>query len=405
MKDINKTSEEIRFKEWMNFLESDWLNKESVRQHFLWGDDIESTGQKDSLGIPLLKRPGFRPKEKNFIINQSDKATEWLNQVTNKYGIHWEIIYLEPNESETDSPEGFQLYKDRSTKIAREKMSELGKDFKPIHPDDKPPNPGNTIVYVKPTSRVHQLSSHQQVHNIGHAVWGYAKLQRSAFALRLQRIVESIRRRIEKRMFSNKGLEFNKYGENQNHSKWEIERKKQPFHQVAQNMMNSVPATPASQKSKNIKIDPNDLRNDAVTQEEIILVISRLVNLKSMKRMFTMSPEDFADPKKAINQVYGSWDEFLYELVAAFFRGGGRINLRPQDDLKGKLTPTSGIQQHPTIKSSPKDWAWDELFDDQHFWNNVSDELTLIVVAALYECTYGKIGRPIYATYGGLPQT
>lgn len=326
----------------------EWL--ESVRHHFLWGDDIEATDQKDNLGIPLLQRPGFRPKEKKYIEQQSDQVTEWLNQVTKKYGIHWEVIYLEPDENETDSPEGFKLYKDRSIQIAKEKMSELGNNFAPTHPEEKPPTANNTIVYVKPTSRVHQLSAHQQVHNIGHAIFGYAKSQRSAFVLKLQRIAEAIKRKME---------------------------------QEANSVQGSV---------------------GEITQDEIILVISRLVNLKSMKRMFSMSPEDFADPKKSINQVYGNLDEFLYELVAAFFRGGGRINLRPQDELKGKLTPTAGIQNHPTIKIVPREWVWNQLFEDQNFWNKVSDELTMVVVSALYQCTFSKLGRPIYATYGGLPQ-
>jgi hypothetical protein len=375
---------------------SEWLKKESVRHHFLWGDDIEPTSQRDNLGIPLLKRPGFRPKEKKFIEDQSDKATEWLNQITKKYGLHWEVIYLEPNENETDSPEGFEAYKKRSTQIAGEKMSELSSsNFKPTHPEEKPPTPANTIVYVKPTSRVHQLSAHQQVHNIAHAIFGYAKAHRSEFILKLERVVESIKKKMDSELSNN----LNAIGSNSTYDK--SPQKKIPFKpsMISKDKSYSNPIAPYS--VKNIK----ETEPPEVTQEEIILVIARLVNLKSMKRMFTMSPEDFADPKKSINQVYGSWDEFLYELVTAFFRGGGRINLKPQEGLQGALTPTAGIQQHPTIKTSPKKWAWKELFEDQSFWDKVSDELTLIIVAALYECTFNKLGRPIYATYGGLPQT
>lgn len=349
----------LSFKEWL---------EESVRHHFLWGDDIAATDQRDNLGIPLLSRPGFRPKDKKFIQQQSDQATQWLNSVTNKYGINWEIIYLEPNENETNSPEGFESYKKRSTEIAKEKITELMSSFQPSHPEQKPPNPNNTIVYVKPTSRVHPLSSHQQVHNIAHAIWGYAKKHRSLFVSALNRIIQTIRKRI---MYDLRNLPMNRL----------------------ENYANTMP--------KHDKFF-NNIEN--VTEEEIIVIISRLLNLKSMKRIFDMTPEDFNDPKKAANQVYGSWDEFLYEMVAAFFRAGGKINLRPQSGLKEKLTPAPGIQQHPNIKS-PKAWAWNELFDDQNFWDNVSDQLTSIVVSALEECTFAKLGRPIYATYGGLPQT
>lgn len=352
----------LSFKEWL---------KESVRHHFLWGDDISATDQRDNLGIPLLARPGFRPKEKRFIQSQSEQVSKWLNSITNKYGINWEIIYLEPKENETDSPEGFDLYKKRSTQIAKEKLSELMGNFKPDHPEQKPPTPSNTIVYVKPTSRVHQLSSHQQVHNIAHAVWGYAQNHRNIFVIKLQRIIETIRKRVRYRIDN---FPLNKL----------------------ENYFNELP--------KNFPDEKLYRQKEDVTQEEIVLVMARLLNLKSMKRMFDMKPEDFADPKKSLNQVYGSWDEFLYEMVAAFFRGNGRINLKPQEGLKHKLTPTPGIQQHPTIKS-PKMWAWDALFDDQSFWDDISDQLTLIVVLALKECTFSKLGRPIYATYGGLPQT
>jgi len=381
---------------------SEWLKQEGVRHHFLWGDDIETTDREDNLGIPLLQRPGFRPREKKLIEKQSDQVVDWLNKVTNRYGIHWEMIYLEPKEDETDSPEGFALYKKRSIQLAKEKVDDLVRNFEPNHPEEKPPTAKNTIVYVKPTSRVHPLSSHQQVHNIGHAIFGYAKKHRNEFALKLERIVERIKKRIDKM-----SLEFNPGKELQaSGSIPELKRsiaKYTPSYiqkVLPTNQMNTI----STARDTSVKLTPYG-SNEDITQEEITLVIARLVNLKSMKRIFSMSPEDFADPKKAINQVYGSWDEFLYELIAAFFRGGGRINLQPQEGLKQELTPAKGVLQHPTIKNGPRGWVWKRLFEDQHFWNNVSDELTLIVVSALHECTFDKLGRPIYATYDGLPQT
>ena len=45
--------------------------------------------------------------------------------------------------------------------------------------DEKGVDPSNTVVYIKPTSRVHGLDEWQQMHNIGHSIWDYAKKNNS----------------------------------------------------------------------------------------------------------------------------------------------------------------------------------------------------------------------------------
>lgn len=323
----------------------DWLKfREAVAQHYLWSDeDIDvDKSERDFLGLPKMKRPGFRKQDKAKIRAESDQAEKWLNGVTNRYGINWVVIYGEPMSNERDDEEGWKSYSSRMNKIAGDKFEDFVAQWQPSHPEERPPTPQNTIVYVKPTSRVHGLTAHQQVHNIGHAIWGYAGDMKQKAYQKMSEIVSDVRRKA---------------------------------HQAAPD-------------------------SEPPTTGEVVMTMARLLNLKSMNRIFDMNPGDFDKPAKALNQVYGSIDEFMYEIIAAFFRGGGWVYLKPRGSLGGALEPRQAIMQHNWGK--PGDWAWQELANDPKIWKGASLELTEIVVEALKKCVWAKVGRPIYATYKSL---
>src|SRR5262249_8209794 len=151
----------------------------------------------------------------------------------------------------------------------------------------------NTIVYIKPTSRVHTLKSWQQAHNIGHAVWGYAKEKGS-------------------RIYA----DFNK-----------------ALRKIVYDMQQKADEKTGGEK----EAMPN--------ARESTLMLGRVLGTgASFRRMFSAGVDDkggneFDKPSFRVNTALNSYDEAMFDLIAVFLNSGGKIPIKTGGDIKG--TPIS----------------------------------------------------------------
>lgn len=298
-----------------------------------FGPDIDPTGEKDSIGSPQLSRAGFRKNDRNQIVRDSKEVEDKLNAATEQYGLNWLIGYIEPAPDIRDFPS----YDVAARTKMRAQLDQWTKDatFLP------PPNPQNTIVYVKPTSRVHTLTPHQMVHNIGHALWFNNPKHLHAFEGAIQRAIQT--------------LQGNAY---------------------------LPPGAPPP------------------TQEECIIMMGRLVNLLSQQRSLIVTPQDLDNMGKLVNTGFNAWSECVNDLFPAFINAGGHLNLYPRGPGKiAKFDRTAAIPVNQTVvdRFKVREYVWKAMASDKTAWDKVSKILTDIIVDGLKHSTWAAQDGPVYA--------
>ncbi len=326
----------------MSFIE--WL--EAAQTHTLWGqENIPNVpGVKDVIGVPKMAAPGFRRQDKASIEEGKDEVEKWLDEATGRINVHWHIVYLEPKGfPKTPSQNSIrqmkqvagQSWKDYSHHATMVSNNILSKGVV----NNQPSSPGNTIVYIKPTSRVHGLSKWQQIHNIGHAVWGNAKKHLAKFITLIRQAIHKIQQQV------------------------------------------------------------HDPQGKMPTWAEMVVVLARLVDLKSFHRIFSVGPGDLDVPKIRVNTALNSIAEAMFELVALYLKNKGRINLRPRCEVGGAPDRKCKLQPNQEIvrKFGVRPWVW-EAMEDESVWINFSAELSSVVDEAIRDCVWAKVGGPIYAT-------
>lgn len=326
------------FRNWLS------LNEMAVKTATRFGSPISNLDTRDSAGLKHMARPGFRDADRNFIHRDSPEVERKLTQATEKYGIHWVIGYLEPNENaDEDNPLHWDQYSSQAKKDGQQLLQQFGKEYDPsksVVPIE-PPNPENTIVYIKPTSRVHGLTPHEQVHNIGHALW-----------LRNPE-------------------------------------------QMARTKKELIQAVRVLQQSA-YQADP---QSPPPTEAEVTIILARLINLLSYQRTLTLNPGDLGSSVKTALTSFQNFDEVIFELIPAFVNAGGQINLYPRGpgkiakfDRTGPITPNPEVVQQKGVRP----WVWEKMASDRNAWAEVSKIITNIVIECLHASTWAKKGGPIY---------
>lgn len=325
----------IDFRKWL-------LQQEmAVQHHFNFKNDEPPTDTaRDSGGFRLMLRPAFRKSDRMLIVRDSANVEKWLNKATEQFGLHWIIGYVEPEaDAKENDPESWAKYSARGAELGQKwvqdfAQSEKGKTAMP------PASPANTIVYIKPTSRLHPMTSWQQVHNIAHAVWNFNQPQRKAFAAAIEKAV----------------------------------------HELQQLAYESDPQSPPS-------------------EAEVTVVLARLLDNQMLQRILVMRPGELDNSVKLAKTAFQSYDELMYDLLASFLRNGGKLPLRPRGPGSiATMDRTTEIQPNPEIvsKKAVRNWVWKSLAADRGEWEKVAQGLTGICVEALQNCTWAKQNGPIY---------
>lgn len=330
---------------------AEWLRQEmAVQTHPFWSDDkIGNKPERDGLGIPKLQRPGFRPSDKVMITRDCKEVEQWVDAATSKLGVHWLVCYIEPDKGIPETPSAASV---RQMKIdakpawakytaqAQDKAQQVLQTFskEEVLP---PPDAGNTIVYVKSTSRVHGLSKWQCIHNMGHAIWNHNPSNKGAFVRELRDAIF----RLQQQAYDPDG--------------------KKP------------------------------------TWSEMVIVLARLLDLKSFQRVFSVKAGDLDTSKVRANTALNSIMEAMFELVAVYLKNKGRIPLRPRGEAAGVPDRTGEMEPNAEVvrKFGVRPWVWKALASDASAWAGVAEVLNRIVEQAILNSVYAKAG-PIYATQG-----
>lgn len=323
-----------------------WLvqNEMAVKTATRWGKSIPNLDTRDDAGLKHMSRPGFRDVDRNLIVRDSPEVERKLTKATEKYGIHWVIGYLEPAEGmEEDNPDHWQQYAAQARGEGENLLKQFQQEYKPsmsVVPIE-PPNPENTIVYIKPTSRVHSLSPHEQVHNIGHALW-----------LR---------------------------------NPDQMARAKQELHKAVQILQQSA-----------YQADP---QAPPPTEAEVTIILARLIDLLSYQRTLVLNPGDLSSSVKTALTAFNSFDEVIFDLIPAFVNAGGQINLYPRGpgrvakfDRTGAIPPNQEVIQQKGVRP----WVWEKMAADRNAWAAISKIMTGLVVECLKGSTWAMKGGPIY---------
>lgn len=339
--------------------------------------------KKNMFGMPRASKVGFSDKDRKMIERGAPEVEDYLNKVTNKWGIHWLLLYIEPKKgsqpsSWTDKGElehpswgdtgktHWDVYEKMSGNIAARKaqafMQENGLD------------PQDTIVYIKQGSRVHGLSVWQQLHNIGHAVLGACGKQQNALVKKIQDVVRDLQ-------------------------------------------MTAYDSNPDSQPP---------------SEQEITVVLSRLLNNQSLQRALTVKDDELDKGTKLVNTAFNSYQELMYDLMASFLRNGGKLPLKPRGELTGASARAGkGIDRSGdlsdlgargeidrkfgdasasslagsadnTYSGKTRDFAWKALASDAAAWQAAAEKLERIIYASFKCATWGRQGGPVHATPGYL---
>jgi hypothetical protein len=227
-----------------------------------------------------------------------------------------------------------------------------------MHPNADIPNPGNTIVYIKPTSRGNSLTPWQVVHNIGHALW-----------LRNPKLKVMAEDAIKKFIYE---LQQSHYTDD----------KRPP------------------------------------SKAEVTIILSRLMNNLMMQR--ALNPKMGAIERNTTRALSG-WnapDEVLFDMFPVFVTTGGRIKFYPRENLTKlvpfnraeKLTPNPEIMAHIPKgvdnygPQEVRDWVWEPMASNKDKWEELSYTMTNIIVLALKNLTWAaRKNAPINDTGGIIP--
>lgn len=318
----------------------DWFANEAAKTFTKFGSPIpfDKEAEKDTAGIKPLARPGFRDSDRELIRRDSPDVEAKLTRATEPYGIHWLIGYLEPPEwMQEDKPEHWEQYNTMARGASRKMLQQFSQD-----PNmGMQINPQNTIVYIKPSSRAHSLSPHEQVHNIGHALW-----------LRNPEMMVK--------------------------AKAELQKAVHILQQAAYD------PTGASQMP---------------TDAEITVMLARLIDLMSYQRTLMMAPGDLSNSVKTAMTAFNSFDELIFDLIPAFVNAGGQLNLYPRGPGKiANFDRTAAITPNPEVvqQKGVRDWVWAKMASDKQAWGAVSKIMTDLIVQVLRNSTWAAQRGPIY---------
>jgi len=326
------------FRSWLN------MNEMAVKTTSRFGKPIPNLDSRDDAGLKHMSRPGFRDVDRNLIHRDSPEVERKLTQATEKYGIHWVIGYLEPKEdAEENNPAHWDQYAAQAKQDGQQMLQQFSQEYNPSQSvvPIEPPNPENTIVYIKPTSRVHSLTPHEQVHNIGHALWLRNPAQ---MARAKQELMQAV-------------------------------------HVLQQSAHEADPQSPPP------------------TEAEVTIILARLIDLLSYQRTLTLNPGDLGSSVKTALTAFNSFDEVIFDLIPAFVNAGGQINLYPRGpgkiakfDRTGAIPPNQEVIQQKGVRP----WVWEKMAADRNAWAEVSKIITGIVIECLQASTWAKKGGPIY---------
>lgn len=321
----------------------DWLEM-AVKTASRFGEPIPNLQTRDDAGMKHMSRPGFRLQDRTLIARDSPAVEKKLTKATEKYGIHWVIGYLEPSsDMKEDDPESWQRYSTQARRDGENLLQQFSQEYSPNMSvtSIEPPNPQNTIVYIKPTSRVHGLTTHEQIHNIGHALWL---------------------------------------------------RNPEQFAEAKKQVENAVRILQQSAYEADPKSPPP-------SEAEMTIILARLVDLISYQRALVLNPGDLSNSVKTALTSFQNFDEVIFELIPAFINAGGKINLYPRGpgkianfDRNAAIPPNQEVINQRGVRP----WVWAKMASDQAAWAKVSQILTNIIIECLHASTWAKKNGPIY---------
>jgi len=335
-----------------------WLaNEMAVKTVKRFGAPIPNLPERDSAGMKHMSRPGYRQQDRFYLDRECPEAARKLNAASEKYGIHWIVAYLEPDEDmKEDDPDDWARYAAQTKQKGAELLQQFGQEYgdRRWQPEGAPrrtekeepgmiapPNPENTIVYIKPGSRVHCLTAHEQIHNIGHALWLRNPDQMARAKKELQQAVRILQ----------------------------------------QSAHEADPASPPP------------------SEAEITIMLGRLVNLLSYQRALTLNPGDLSNSVKTALTAFQNFDEVIFELIPAFVNAGGQVNLYPRGpgkiakfDREGAIPPNQEVIQQRGVRP----WVWEKMAADRNAWAAVSKIITGIIIECLHASTWARKNGPIY---------
>lgn len=349
-----------------------WFNEMAAATSWKFGKSIPNLDTRDDAGLKHMSAPGFRDSDRARISMgaqtkdgqrysapgtypaqgeltkdpnpNEDVVANKLTKATEKYGIHWVLDYFEPPEGmEEDNPDHWQQYRDMAVQRGQQKVQAFSQSYNrgmSVQPMP-PPDPNNTIVYIKPTSRVHGLSPHEQIHNIGHAIWLRNPDQMARAKVELQKAVQVLQ---------------------------------QSAHEA----------------------DPN---LPPPSEAETTIILARLIDLLSYQRALVLNPGDLDSTVKTALTSFQNFDEVIFELLPAFVNAGGQINLYPRGpgkvakfDRAGAIPPNAEVTRARGVRP----WVWAKMAADRSAWAEVSKIITGIIVECLHASTWAKKGGPIF---------
>jgi hypothetical protein len=299
----------------------------AVKHFFSFGgDQAQTVDGRDEAGFKRLARPGYRSGDKLLLQRDSGQVEKWLAPVSDKLGLDFVLAYIEPHpEAREDSPEDWHHY----CRHCEATCTNILGDH----------SPHRTLVYIKPTSRVHPLTAWQQLHNIGHATWEYNPALKSE-------MLESLRLSVSA------GLQWD-----------------------------------------------HDVSKELPTDDEVVVVLARLLDNLCLQRALLVGPGDLDDYTKVANTGWNTIGEVLNDLVASYLRNGANVPLRPRGpgklykaDRAGDMTPNSEV----VAKKQVRPWAWKKINAGQGYWDAVAGSLNWYIEKALGNMTWSKQNGPVY---------
>jgi hypothetical protein len=393
----------------------------------------EGKPHRDGAGLPTLQRGGFRKNDAKMVHKSipivDEKLTRACSNATKTVGVDWLCIYLppKPDMKTIDDPE--KPYGANSVRDAKIKGKEgwdayekYSKDYARQQLDkwiaEEGVNTASTVVYIKPTSRVHTLTPWQMQHNKGHAIWGSAR----EGILPIDNILNEMAQFVcnEFRVL---------FEADEQQAQGEVQGVVQAAANVAAN-------GPAKKKilSKFIQvmremIDTLHKQNyskegRAPTAKEMTVMMSRILPIgASFRRILMSNPDDpnkrFDKPEFKINTALSNFMEAMFDLIAIWLNAGGRIPLK----TSGAIQPQSRSQNSSPIvqdrsQAIPQDfparreverhfagkvrpYVWEPIVENEK-WQEYSLKLSDIVADAIRACVWDRVGGPIYATHGFL---
>lgn len=337
--------------------------------------------RRDAFNFPFLDKPSFRAGDVKQINAEHGKVEQWLNKSTEKFGVNWLLLYLPPEENtQTIDPpeyynkavgvkgarkqgeEGWNKYQPYAIGHAKNELDKFLQDYQAQGATIE-----NTIVYVKPTSRVHGLSGWQQAHNVGHGLLGVKDIKEPLSAV------------------------AGTAGKNPS--------AKAAFVRMLRDIVYEMQQKHYDQDGRK----PNWV--------EMVLTLGRVLGVgASFRRLFSVRAGQLDTNFLGNTALNAKFQEALYELMTIYINSGGKFPIQttgaikdtPVADRSGELPRgEAGAEidrKFPNTKA--RDWVYKPLASSQQDWESAVAQLDEFIGKIFKSCTWGKVGGPIFATHG-----